>query len=426
MLAAVDVALALLLALALVALVRVAAVERARREELDAIRRRLGASDARGAVELAVDRLDRRAARDAAERDELRADAQFLQRILEVGLIRLDADNRVKVANPAAHDLLGVSRDSLVGRTVIEAFIDQGAEAVVTAAIAGEHADGELAIEGPDGRRVVIRARRSPGGVTWIVLGDVTQLRRLQQIRAQFIDNVSHELRTPLSTVSLLTETLASEAEAADIPPRMRDRIAKIEIETGHLVQMVNELLDLATIEGGGALALRDGIDLGALAESAAERLSLFAERQRVGLRVDIAPGLPTVVGDGQRLGQVLVNLVHNAVKFSPDGGDVAIRARQSSEGVIVSVEDHGIGIPKADRDRVFERFYKVDRARTRSGGGTGLGLAISRHVVEQHGGRIWVESKEGDGSTFSFLVPTGADDSARRATRRQVGTSRP
>ncbi len=241
----------------------------------------------------------------------------------------------------------------------------------------------------------------------------MSELRRLQRIRTEFIDNLSHELRTPLTTVSLLAETLSREADAIDVgmPAKMRDRIGKIEVETGHLVQMVNELLDLSRIESGGTLNLVDGLDVGRLAAQSAERLRLFADRQGVALVVDAPDGLPTVRGDAARLGQVVVNLVHNAVKFSPDGGDIVVRVRQEGDEVVTSVQDHGVGVPRDAQDRVFERFYKVDRARLRAeaGGGTGLGLAIARHVVEQHDGRIWVESVEGSGSTFSFALPVAA-----------------
>jgi two-component system phosphate regulon sensor histidine kinase PhoR len=241
----------------------------------------------------------------------------------------------------------------------------------------------------------------------WVVIQDVSELRMLQRIRTEFIENLSHELRTPLSTVSLLTETLAREADQAPtrLPPRMRERISKIEVEAGHLVQMVNELLDLTRIESGGQLQLVHLVDLGALARASTERLTLFAERQGVALRTDVAADLPRVRGDASRLEQVLVNLLHNAVKFSPDGGDVTIRVRVDGDDVVTSVEDHGIGIQKSAQPRIFERFYKVDRARVR-GGGTGLGLSIARHVVEAHGGRIWVVSEEGVGSTFSFAIP--------------------
>jgi two-component system phosphate regulon sensor histidine kinase PhoR len=151
-------------------------------------------------------------------------------------------------------------------------------------------------------------------------------------------------------------------------------------------------------------------VDLGRLAESSAERLRLFAERQGVAIGVEVARGVPLVRGDEDRLGQVFVNLVHNAVKFSPEGGEVVIGVRQEGDVVAVSVRDHGIGIAKADRTRVFERFYKTDRARVR-GGGTGLGLSIARHVVQGHGGTIGVESEEGEGSTFTFTVPLRAPE---------------
>ena len=190
----------------------------------------------------------------------------------------------------------------------------------------------------------------------------------------------------------------------------MRDRIGKIEIETGHLVQMINELLDLSRIESGGALGVLDLLDLGQVATDSVERLRLFADRQGVTFQVDLRAAVPPVHGDEQRLGQVFVNLLHNAVKFSPEGGEVRISVSAPGPEVVVDIADHGVGIPRAAQDRIFERFYKVDRARVRgAAGGTGLGLAIARHIIEQHGGRIWVESVEGSGSTFSFALPVAA-----------------
>jgi two-component system, OmpR family, phosphate regulon sensor histidine kinase PhoR len=292
----------------------------------------------------------------------------------------------------------------------MEAFVDARIEEVITTARDTGAGSGEFRVRGPDGPNLVIRARRSPVSGVWIVLEDVSELRRLQQIRAEFVDNLSHELRTPLSTISLLAETLSRDAEAAGdaVPAKMRERIAKVEVETGHLVQMVNELLDLARIESGGPLMLLDDVDLGRVVVESAERLRLFAERQGLRLVVDVPEDSPRVRGDDARLGQVIVNLVHNALKFSDEGGDVTVRLRTGDGEAIVSVEDHGIGIPKADQGRIFERFYKVDRARVR-GGGTGLGLSIARNVLQQHGGRIWVESEEGVGSTFSFALPIAA-----------------
>ncbi len=332
--------------------------------------------------------------------------------LLPVGVIQFDANRQVEHANPRAHFLLGVAPGRLVGRTVMESFLDARIESLIDAVPEGGSATGELLTQagdpasGDDDRRaVVVRAHRVAGAGALVVLDDVTELRRLEQIRSEFIDNVSHELRTPLSTVLLLAETLARDAEGADVPPRMKERIAKVEVETGHLVQMVNELLDLARIEGGTQLRIDDDVAVGRLAEASVERLRLFAERQQVTLVTDIQPDLPVVRGNEERLGQVVVNLVHNAVKFSPDGGEVRIVVRLERGQVVVSVIDHGIGISSTDQARIFERFYKADRARVR-GGGTGLGLSIARHVVEGHGGRIWVESEEGRGSTFAFSIP--------------------
>ncbi len=245
----------------------------------------------------------------------------------------------------------------------------------------------------------------------WVFVEDVTELRRLQRIRSEFIDNLSHELRTPLTTIRLLTETLAQDLARpeVDVPPRMRERIVKIDVETGHLVQMVNELLDLSRIEGGAAELHIADVRIGDVVTGVTERLRVFADRQRVGLETEVARDLPLVRGDEERLGQVLVNLLHNAVKYSPTESVVTVSCGSASDDrdyVEVSVRDEGPGIAKQDLDRIFERFYKVDKARQRGQGGTGLGLSIARHIVEGHGGRIWAESEDGRGSAFKFTVP--------------------
>jgi two-component system, OmpR family, phosphate regulon sensor histidine kinase PhoR len=338
--------------------------------------------------------------------------------LLPVGLLELGPGRRITRANAAACVILGLPADRVIGRSLMETLLDARLEAALEAIPPGGIATAEARLGRGQTRHVSIRAHRADDGVLALVLEDVTELRRLRQMRTEFIDNLSHELRTPLSTVTLLAETLAREAQLADVPERIRDRIARIEVETGHLTQMVNELLDLARIEGGTQLRMVDGIDLAALATASAERLRLFADRQGVTLLVEAEPGLPHVTGDEDRLGQVLVNLLHNAVKFSPDGGDVRItvgRSPRDDAFAEVAVEDHGIGIARADRSRVFERFYKADRARVR-GGGTGLGLAISRHIIEGHSGSIGVESEEGRGSTFTFTVPFSPSATASRS----------
>ena len=336
-------------------------------------------------------------------------DVEILADLIGSGVVRVAEDLTVVSANETAARLLARRAAGLPGRSVMEAFTDHRLEEIVRTALRDGSAAGELTIRTADAPTLLVRARRTPAGDAWLILEDVSELRRLQRIRTEFIDNIAHELRTPLTTVSLLAETLALEAD--QLPPRTAERIAKIEVETGHLVQMVNELLDLSKIESGSAALVLADVDVAHLASATMERLSLFAERQGVRLVIDADESLPRVRGDGERLGQALLNLLHNAVKFSPTGAEVRIRVTAAEHEVVVAVVDHGQGIPRAAMPRVFERFYKGDRARTRGVGGTGLGLSIARHVVEAHGGRIWVESEEGIGSTFAFALPvTGPD----------------
>src|SRR5215212_3784549 len=291
-----------------------------------------------------------RRVRDRLDESELELDQQvrnasYLADLMGVGIVRLGDDGRVELANAAAHILLRRPPGSLRGRTALETFVDAGVEELIASARSTGGSSDEFRLSGPDGPTLIVRARRSPIRGVWVVLEDVSELRRLQQIRTEFVDNLSHELRTPLSTVSLLAETLARDAEAAGegVPDKMRDRIAKIEVETGHLVQMVNELLDLARIEGGGPLVLLDTLDLGAVARGAAERLRLFAERQDLRLIVDAPADLPPVRGDEARLGQVVVNLVHNALKFGrvddvPDGRHLRTSPNPDRDVVRVAV----------------------------------------------------------------------------------------
>ncbi len=260
-----------------------------------------------------------------------------------------------------------------------------------------------------------------------MLVEDVTELRRLQRIRTEFIDNLSHELRTPLTTIRLLTERLADDLATLDVPARVRERVATIDVETGHLVQMVNELLDLSRIEQAATQLHLDDVAVVPLITAGAARLRTFAERQGVEIRV-IPPeaSLPAVWGDAERLGQLLLNLLHNAVKFSRSGGVVTVAAVRHAGEVVISVADQGVGIPVADQPRIFERFFKVDRARERGQGGTGLGLAIARHIAETHRGRIWFQSQDGQGSTFFVALPAaGANGSTGTSAAIPPDTAR-
>ena len=354
-----------------------------------------------------VRRLRRRAeAAEYALAQRLR-DLAYLADLIGVGVVRLTDELRVEVANTAAHVFLERKPGDMLGRTAMEALGDHRIEALAREAAERGTASGEIALHEPDGPTLVIRARRSPILGIWLVLEDVAELRRLQRIRTEFIDNLSHELRTPITTVGLLAETLARDAEAAGdgVPARMRERISKLEVETGNIAQMVAELLDLARIESGGRQLHLDDIDLGRVATESVERLRSFAERQGIHLEVEVEPDLPYVRGEAAGLGQVFTNLIHNAVKFSPPDSTVTVTVKSKDGSVEAAVVDQGIGIAATDLPRIFERFYKADRSRA-AGGGTGLGLAIARNIVESHMARLTVVSEEGAGATFTMIVP--------------------
>jgi len=410
-----------------------------------------GSGSAAGRSEDAlIDRLRRlRLRAESAEfgLEQRLRDLAYLADLVGVGIVRLSDDLRVEIANTAAHVFLRREPGSMIGRTAIEALGDHRVEAVAQGAREAGWSSGEITLadrdEGPGASTLVVRARRSPILGVWLVLEDVAELRRLQRIRAEFIDNLSHELRTPITTVGLLVESLTRDAETAaeggsPVPAKMRERIGKLEVETGNIAQMVAELLDLARIESGGRQLHLDDVDLGRIAAESAERLRPFGERQGVTVRVLVDDGLPPVRGEAARLAQVFANLIHNAVKFSPSGREVrvgvrrepaqsAIAARPRSAGpemLVGWVSDDGPGVAAADQPRIFERFYKADRTRT-SGGGTGLGLAIARHIVEGHGGVIRVESEEGRGATFEFTIPVSDAPAERRPTERVPAATR-
>ena len=379
----------------------------ARGRELGAIAGRLGTAPNAEAILDRVALLQGRVEAAEVTLDQRLRDVAYLADLIGVGIVRVDDDLRIEMANAAAHVLLERAPGSMPGRTAIEALGDHRLEDLVRDAGDRGASTIEISLRDPDGPALLARARRSPLLGTWLVLEDVAELRRLQRIRAEFVDNLSHELRTPITTIGLLAETLARDAEAAgdSVPMKMKERIGKLEVETGTIAQMISELLDLARIESGSRQLLLDQVDLGKVAVDAVERLRPFADRQRIRLEVEASPDLPMIRGEASALAQVFTNLLHNAVKFSPPDTTVRVTVKGSGEAVEATVVDQGIGIAAADLPRVFERFYKADRSRT-SGGGTGLGLAIARHIVEGHGGRLSVVSTEGEGATFTMTLP--------------------
>lgn len=263
------------------------------------------------------------------------------------------------------------------------------------------------------GRHEARVVRRAPGflgrlGATMNLLAerfqhDIAELKRLEQTRREFVANASHELRTPLASIKAYAETLSS----GGVPPEeAKDFIREIEANAERMAKLVDDLLDLSALESGRMPPDYEPLFLGPIAAKAAAGLKALAARKRIVLRVGPFHDLPSVRADRGQIKQVLVNLLDNAIKYTPENGLVRLEARFENGLVSVWVEDNGIGIPPEDLPRVFERFYRVDKARSRDMGGTGLGLSIVKHIIEAHGGTVAADSEPGRGSRFSFTLP--------------------
>ncbi len=317
-------------------------------------------------------------------------------------------DGRVTMANRAASTLLGAPILALEGSSYVEALRDYELSSVLQRCLAQGTQQSGTAEVGPSRRllRIVAAPLRGERVGALALLQDLTEVRRAETVRRDFIANVSHELRTPLASLKAVVETLEDGAiEDADVA---RSFLSKMHAEVDGMAHLVSELLELSRIESGQATLHVELQEVEGLEQEAARRLSAQAERSRLKLAVEVPPGLPMVAADGQRVQQVLMNLIHNAIKFTPPEGEITLRAHQEGAWIVLSVSDTGAGIPAEDLPRIFERFYKADRSRSNSG--TGLGLAIAKHVVQAHGGRIWAESTEGEGSTFYFTLPVAGD----------------
>jgi two-component system phosphate regulon sensor histidine kinase PhoR len=247
-----------------------------------------------------------------------------------------------------------------------------------------------------------VRAAGANGAV--LVLHDITELRRLERVRRDFVANVSHEFKTPLTAIQGFAETLLS--GALDDKANRERFVEIIREHAWRLARLTDDLLKLSRIEAGRLELELRSIRAEELVNSCIETARLNAKARGLEIHVDLPENPPAIRGDGVQLGEVLQNLLDNAVQYTPSGGKIEVKARSNGHDVVFTVADTGIGIPESDLERIFERFYRVDAARSREAGGTGLGLAIARHIVEAHGGRIWVESAIGQGSRFHFSVP--------------------
>ncbi len=339
--------------------------------------------------------------RKALEKARARLDAVLEQ--MTDAVLMSDAQGIIIYANRAASTLFGSEGRQLVGRSVPEVLRHhQLVQTWQRSQATGQPC--EAAVELPRQRRFVQIAAlpEAHGKGSLIVLQDLTRLRALEQVRRNFIANFSHELRTPLASLRALAETLT--AGALDNPQDARRFLSLIVREVEALDRLTQDMLTLARLESGREIWQRAALAPRDLLAAVTERLQQQADRNGVVLELIASRNLPLLQGDRAALERALMNLVHNAIKFTPPGGLITLSAQAQGNAVLFQVRDTGPGIDPEDLPHIFERFYKVDRGR--SSAGAGLGLSIVRHIVQEHGGRVWVESTPGEGSLFCIQLP--------------------
>lgn len=356
-----------------------------------------------------------------AKIEELSEDRSQLLAVLTSmveGVMVLDSRGHVLQINPALERMFGISPVEARGRPCADLFRHQQLNDLVTSILQSRtHQQDEIVLP-LSGRCLQIEA--SPAGgereneaSAVLVFHDITELRRLEKIRKDFVANVSHELRTPLTSIKGYVEALLDGAK--DDPSASTKFLEIILKQSDRLNLIIEDLLELSKIESGGVSLKEDQLELRSVIDRTLSMIKPIADKNRHRLVTVVDPSLPPVAGDEGRLVQVLTNLLDNAVKYTSAGGTITISATLTplvgstdppARAIELSVADTGIGIPEADRPRVFERFYRVDKARSRELGGTGLGLAIVKHIVEGHGGRVWVEANHPQGSRFVVHLP--------------------
>jgi two-component system phosphate regulon sensor histidine kinase PhoR len=332
------------------------------------------------------------------------------------GVVALDDRGRVLLLNPAARAMFGVEHGGSEGRSFLEVIRQKGLlDLVERVRTSDAPARAELELGPPVNRVVAARGATlglGPGAAgVLLVLHDVTELRRLERVRSEFVANVSHELRTPLTCIKGYLETLLD--GALDDRAHARKFLEVAGTHAERLDRLIDDLLELSNIESGRATLAPMRLDLGDVVGGVVAMFERQAVQQGLALE-GLVPAGQTVRADRDRLVQILVNLVDNAVKFTPEGGSVSIEAGPGPAGrVEIRVRDTGVGIPSTDLPRITERFYRVDKTRSREVGGTGLGLAIVKHLVQAHGGELRIESALGQGTAVSFTVPAGEGSAA-------------
>ncbi|ALA57150.1 two-component system histidine kinase PnpS [Nitrospira moscoviensis] len=353
-----------------------------------------------------------------AELSEDRAQLLAMLTSMVEGVMVLDYRGHVLQVNPALERMFGVTRAEARGRSCAEVFPHERLNELVSAILATRTNREDEILLPPSGRCLHIEASVAGGereneAFAVLVFHDITELRRLEKIRKDFVANVSHELRTPLTSIKGYVEALLDGAK--DDPEALNKFLDIILKQSDRLNLILEDLLELSKIESGRVSFKQDPLDIRSVVERTLSMIKPIADKKGHRLVTELDDRLPPIAGDEDRLVQVLTNLLDNAVKYTPERGMITVAARLVPEparalpehrALELSVSDTGIGIPEQDRPRVFERFYRVDKARSRELGGTGLGLAIVKHIVEGHGGQVWVEGRQPQGSRFVVRLP--------------------
>lgn len=341
----------------------------------------------------------------AKERDRLMA---ILDNI-SAGIIVLGAGGKIDLINPVAEKILGTTRDYALGKTFTEIHHTPAIDKAIERSRRGAEVKEEVRISMPKRRSLRVLAspiRSEKGTATGVIciLEDVTSRRRLERMRRDFVVNVSHELRTPVANLRALIEALL--AGAWEEEDTGRKFLSDLDRESARLADILEDLLIISRLESEEMALMEETFDLRGLLEEAVSEKGELAARNEVEMVFSREGEGPKLKGDRKLVKTACVNLLDNAVKYNSPGGRVEITVDDGGEEVRINVSDTGIGIPEREQAKVFERFYRVDKARSRETGGTGLGLSIVKHVAEFHGGSVTVESTEGYGSTFTLSLP--------------------
>lgn len=325
------------------------------------------------------------------------------------GVAVVGGDERVLYCNRAFEQILELPAGGAQNRKLVEAVRQTELIEAVRRVLAGQEevtTEAEVGMVRPRNFSATATAVHAEGGEgAVLVLHDITEMRRLERVRRDFVANVSHEFKTPLTAIQGFAETLLG--GALEDEANRRRFVEIIREHARRLARLTDDLLKLSRIEAGKYEVVLQPVNVAALASGCVDTARIKTEPKGLTIATDIPDGLPDVRGDAAQLSEVLQNLLDNAIQYTPAGGRIEVSAALQGRDVVFTVSDTGIGIPESDLERIFERFYRVDAARSREAGGTGLGLSIARHIVDSHGGRIWVESAVGQGSRFHFRIPT-------------------